>query len=427
MFLVGVSCASASIVVAAPAGQQMVAEGDRTEAVPSRAAQRRLARQERARQLHSRRLSGFEKVMAFAENGSLIKRVFGASRGFHPIAGDFPGSSGFGFGIGFTDEAVGTMYPRDDLANRVNVRLRAAKSTRNYTDLRAELGFLNLGGSRFGFRLRGRYWEWKQMPFFGRGPDSSKADRSSFRWDSSELGGEAVWRPGSWEVAAGAALLRPEISSGESGEFPSAEEIFDPEEIPGAQEQPDFMRYDVTVSLDHRPPGRRDWTAFAGGGGGYYSLRYSFYDDRNLSRFNFHRFEVEIQEYFAVKWRRAIVLRGNAVFVRTNGRNEVPFYYQPTLGGKSMLRSFLEFRFYDDNRVLLTTEYRWAAWSALNMALFVDLGKVYPESEKFSIDGLRASYGLGFRFKSAFGFMGRVDLAHGSEGFRAVAAWRDVF
>lgn len=396
------------------------------EAAVTRAALARQLRLAKSADLHPRQRSGLESTLNTVETDFVLPRIFQGWHGVGLAAGEFPAGAGFGLGLGFRDAAVGSLYPRDDLPDRVDISMHAAKTTRGYTDLRAEFGLLNVGGSRLGFRLRAAYFEWKQMPFFGRGQNSRKDLESNFRFDSGEVGGEVVWRPGNLELSSGAFFLTPEIAAGESSEFPSFDQIFDRTAVPGAEAQPDFLRYDAGIAYDGRPT-HRDWTAFAGPGGGYYGIKYSFYDDRDLGRYDFHRVEIEAQQHIPVKWRRAIVLRANAVFTDTTGDNVVPFYYQPTLGGQSMLRSFPEYRFYDDNRLLFTGEYRWAAWSALNMALFVDLGKVYPDSESLSLDDLESSYGFGFRFKSAFGFLARVDLAFGDEGMRTVAVWESVF
>ena len=48
----------------------------------------------------------------------------------------------------------------------------------------------------------------------------------------------------------------------------------------------------------------------------------------------------------------------------------------PTLGGSTTLRGFSEFRFRDRNAFLINAEYRWEAFSGLDMALFGDWGDV---------------------------------------------------
>ena len=48
----------------------------------------------------------------------------------------------------------------------------------------------------------------------------------------------------------------------------------------------------------------------------------------------------------------------------------------PELGGSHTLRGYSSWRFRDRNRLLLTGEYRWTAGPFVDMALFVDAGKV---------------------------------------------------
>ena len=50
----------------------------------------------------------------------------------------------------------------------------------------------------------------------------------------------------------------------------------------------------------------------------------------------------------------------------------------PDLGGSHTLRGYPTWRFRDRNRLLLTGEYRWTAGPFVDMALFLDAGKVAP-------------------------------------------------
>ena len=90
---------------------------------------------------------------------------------------------------------------------------------------------------------------------------------------------------------------------------------------------------------------------------------------------------------------------------------QVPFYFQPTLGGATHLRGFREFRFRDQNSVLVGAEYRWEAWWALDVALFADAGMVAPSRRSLSLRDMEVGYGIGFRFHSNRAFVARLDLA----------------
>jgi hypothetical protein len=50
--------------------------------------------------------------------------------------------------------------------------------------------------------------------------------------------------------------------------------------------------------------------------------------------------------------------------------------------------------------LLLTAEYRWDAWWALDGALFVDAGKVAADRRDLNLRDLDVSYGVGFRVHS---------------------------
>ena len=122
-----------------------------------------------------------------------------------------------------------------------------------------------------------------------------------------------------------------------------------------------------------------------------------------------------------------LALRANVVLTDADAGNDVPFYYMPNLGGAHELRGFREFRFTDRNKLLLTAEYRWEAWWALDVALFVDAGKVTADSSDLDFRDLEAAYGVGFRFHSTDSFALRLDLAKSREGFIPFLRYENVF
>lgn len=123
-----------------------------------------------------------------------------------------------------------------------------------------------------------------------------------------------------------------------------------------------------------------------------------------------------------------IALRAYGVASDSDAGQAVPFFLQPTLGGSRTLRGFREFRFRDVNAALLTAEYRWEAWIGLDMALFVDFGKVFADhADVGDLDDYRTTYGIGFRFNTAEGVFFRVDVAKSSEGFKTYLTFDHVF
>ena len=76
----------------------------------------------------------------------------------------------------------------------------------------------------------------------------------------------------------------------------------------------------------------------------------------------------------------------------------------------------------------MNAEYRWEAFSALDMALFTDWGKVAPKFSDLDFSDLEHAYGIGFRFIAAQAVIFRIDIATGgSEGIRTFFKFSKVF
>ena len=105
----------------------------------------------------------------------------------------------------------------------------------------------------------------------------------------------------------------------------------------------------------------------------------------------------------------------------------VPFYRQPYLGSSHRLRGFQRYRFHDDNLLHFTAEHRWDAFSGLDMALFLDAGKVAPKWGHLNFRNLEYSAGVGFRATIRSGVFMRMDFGVSREGLMFWWAWSDVF
>jgi hemolysin activation/secretion protein len=97
--------------------------------------------------------------------------------------------------------------------------------------------------------------------------------------------------------------------------------------------------------------------------------------------------------------------------------NRVPFFMQESLGGPDSLRGFDNFRFRDDNLMLISTEYRWEANPYWELALFYDAGKVFPNRAPWNLKDLEKGYGFGVRIKVPHATLFRFDVGHSDEGF----------
>ena len=100
----------------------------------------------------------------------------------------------------------------------------------------------------------------------------------------------------------------------------------------------------------------------------------------------------------------------------------------PTLGSATTLRGYADGRFRDRHALLLSGEWRWFPNRlGLDMALFVDAGKVAPTRAGLTLDKLKTDYGIGIRFHSTTATVLRLDLARGQEGWRVVFASTSPF
>src|SRR4030095_8782826 len=154
--------------------------------------------------------------------------------------------------------------------------------------------------------------------------------------------------------------------------FPSVERVFNETTAPALDKQPHYRYIGAFAQYDHRdaPLNPRS--------GGFYRVEGAYYDDRDLSSFGFRRWDVEVQHYFPFfNQRRVIAARSRLQLTDPNPGQQVPFYLLPVLGGSEDLRGFREFRFRDKQSLVFNLEYRWEAFSGLDLAVFGSEGRVF--------------------------------------------------
>lgn len=402
----------------------VAASGDGQEPAGTRAALWRRAREEKRAAIHPPERATVEEGLFQIEDNYLIERLAAGWHGFHPVFGGLPTGSGLGLGFRFIDEAVGETYVDPDQPNRVDVAWGAVGSFKRYLVADAEVRYRNIGGSPWGLSALARFRRFPQEDFFGLGPGSREADRTSYLLEDFEAGAEIFWQRPSWlRLGAGFARLDTNAGPGRDDRFPSVEELFTPAEAPALEEQPDYWRTSAFVEVDLRDH------PFNPRQGGYYGVRTDHFDERDGDGFDFRRYRVDLQQYFPfLNKHRVVALRAYTVLTDVDVGEAVPFFLQPDLGGNDTLRGFRERRFRGANSVLLTAEYRWEAWIGLDMALFVDAGKVFEDRSKIvDLDDYAVTYGLGFRFNTSEGVFLRTDIAKSSEGFKVYFVFDHVF
>lgn len=400
--------------------------GDRVQTFDvSRTALLTAARDQKATELTTPQRSKIERALHRYDNGAgALPFVFQSWHGFELASGSFPAGAGVSFGTRFMSD-LGHVRPAadPDRPDRVQLDVVGAYSTRSYSRVSAGVTIFRLRGAPLDLHVHGQYYEFPQEDFFGLGQDSQEGNRTNYLQRSTEGGADLRWTPVPLlEIAGGAAYLNPRIGSGTDTRFPSTDDVFAPSTIPGYEQQPNFLRADASVALDWRD------NPLLPHAGGRYGVKVSQYHDQDLDAFGFRGVTVDLQQYVPIPDRyRTIALHAAATFTDPRAGQEVPFYFEPTLGGAQALRGFREFRFRDQNSILFTAEYRWEAWWALDGAVFVDAGQVAARRQDFSFGDFDVSYGVGFRIHSNSAFRARLDLAFSREGFIPLLRFEHAF
>ena len=105
----------------------------------------------------------------------------------------------------------------------------------------------------------------------------------------------------------------------------------------------------------------------------------------------------------------------------------MPFFMMPADSGAIALRGYREFRFRDRNFIVMNLEYRWEAFSGLDMAIFGDAGKVASRRRDVNLKDLESDVGFGFRFNTIKSVFLRIDVGFSHEGTRVFFKFEPAF
>ena len=378
-------------------------------------------RQAKMNRLEAPARDAFESGLNWLENGHVLQKIRRGWKGFHPVMGGFPSGSGQAFGVEWRKFGIGTRYPSEVTPNRVDVTATSAASLRGYYVLKSQAALRNVLGTPFNVSGVAGYQRNSQEDFYGFGPDSLKENRTNYLLETAGGGGVVWWQLPRWLTVGGAlGWLDFNVGPGTDNRHPTTEQIFDFGEIPGLAKQGAFIRSDAFVEIDWRNEGNPY-------SGGFYAFRWSDWNDQDFDRFDFDQYEIDLQQYFPfVKNKRVIALRARSVLSDAGEGQQVPFYLTPALGGNRELRGFDNARFTDLNSILFQAEYRAEVWLGMDLALFVDAGRVVADRSDLFED-LEVDYGFGFRVKTANSTFLRTDFAFGGEAFRAAITFANVF
>jgi outer membrane protein assembly factor BamA len=267
------------------------------------------------------------------------------------------------------------------------------------------------------------YRDFTEEDFYGLGNDSLEDDRSDYRLKGPSYEAVSALRfKEKFGAFFRAGMFQPELRPGEDSAFPNTQQVFGDDSAPGLNQQPDFFRVATQFFYDYRTlPGNPNH-------GGLFGVDLSKYSDRDDGEFNFYRIAFDARQYLPL-WseQRILALHFYTSFDKESEGARVPFYLMQTLGGSDSLRGYPDFRFRDKNMVFLSTEYRWEPAPAVELVLFYDTGKVFPEASDFGFNDLKHGYGFGIRFKTEENTVMRLDIGHSKEGTEIYLKWATSF
>ena len=305
----------------------------------------------------------------------------------------------------------------------LNFQIGAQASFAGYQKYQLGLSAPGLAKSRVFLTFNFIQDNFPQEDFFGIGSDSDAGNRTSYRLEESDYSGSIGVHPvRKLDLGARGGILNTNVGHGTDVRFPSTEEAFNSRATPGLDQQPHYKYAGAFVKYDRRdqPLNPRS--------GGLYRVEGTYYRDRKLGAYGFRRWSMEIQQYFPFfNERRVIAFRGKLDLTNANSDQQVPFFLMPTVGGSEDLRGYREFRFRDKNAVVFNLEYRWEAFSGLDLALFGDAGNVFQEADEIRLNKLKTSYGFGFRFNTEQSVFWRIDFGFSPEGMRPFVKFNHVF
>jgi outer membrane protein assembly factor BamA len=347
-----------------------------------------------------------ERVIQAVQSSLPYRLLTSEVHGFAVSAGNMVPGSGF---------AIGPAYRRPIRDGNVIFRLTAAAAVNQSYGGRVEVSAPHLFSDHAFLTFSTQYRNISEMPYYGPGPDSSKNGRSNYRLEDTNF----EVRPGIRffkGLSAGlvGSYLAVNTGPGHSTVYISTEEQYGPDAAPGIDRQTNFWRGGGFVEYDWRDKASYPTS------GGRYSAQYVRYLDKKLDSYSFFRLDMDASQYFPLFNRtRVFALNASSSLTNAGDGQVVPFYLQPTLGGSSTLRGYRFNRFYGDNSIMVNFEYRWFCSPALDMAVFVDAGKVFQRWEEWNLHDLESNVGFSVRFMSREARPAlTVDTAFSQEGFQ---------
>ena len=272
--------------------------------------------------------------------------------------------------------------------------------------------------------LRWRRIDAREQDFYGLGPDSTLAARASYGLILNETYAGisdpfTQWNTFGFDFS----FLQPRVTSS-INDVPEIQSAYSEATAPGLTIRDDFIRFGPNITV--RIPARRSYfTALNASYSVYDALGDPLHSFQRLSAVSRTEIPLWLPSHHTPSHRNAFKntvcpsLRsdtrcsvGTLDFIAStsvsykSADSQVPFYFDPTLGGTNMagddtLRGFTDFRFRAPNDVLFQLEYRHPIYGPLGLLGFYDTGKVALIPSELGFTQLRHDIGLGIYLQAS--------------------------
>jgi hypothetical protein len=380
---------AALLVFVAPAS----AQSTRVEAIAEDQA-------EKAKQLGAEGPSEAEQIVRRV----LLSPLLSGGGGLYPWFGSVFGGTGAGVGVGYLHRLEKAAYFNIQSGISMNSSIMA----------RGAFAAPQLWRGMLQVDALAQFTDARSVSFYGLGQDSDPEARDRYDYVQTELGGNATIKPIRFVSLTGSYSYFDFTTERDLDLHQNA--------APGMNEDLTYHITRATVAFDWRPA-----VAYATRGG-FYRVSYERNFESQDRPYSFDAQEYEIVQLLPLV-REQFVLAGRAMMTvtQTEEGHVVPAMMAPYIGSGSTLRGFPNRRFTDQNRVILTGEYRWRPSRYLDMSLFVDAGQVAASHRDFHFNEFATNWGIGARFHGPTFTAFRVEIAKGHEGWKYVFASAQPF
>ncbi len=306
-----------------------------------------------------------------------------------------------------------SFYRRDLINQDSKISLKITKGFKSRQRYRLKFEKLNLAESGFKTDVFVQYRLLSTESFFGIGKNSSEAEKSNYALD--QITAEALFyrnlSKSRFELNLGYDINR--IKPGRDPHYPSTADIFTGRQIPGLKDEIGIARIMMEYfykSLDSsiRPQS-----------GTSLSLRGGVFKDFKENEYGFWKLSADFRQYIHLFYYRTLVLRLAAERNISLSGKKIPFYYMSTLGSWETIRGYTRGRFYDNDMLIGSLEYRYPVRRNIDTGLFIDAGQVSSDIFKnLSFGDLNYCCGLMLNIWSGSAFSLRTAVGFSKERTR---------